>query len=243
MIRMVLAVGLLLASVLSAVGQGTDRPALKPEQLKPAILYWDFGTLETIYRTQDETGTYWNVVHRSFEPEKESDGFDYYKVDAKTLRPVLSRMYHPNFIDYRIRFTSAKAALSIQDDKGKNVEYELDAEGFLAPEGPGTPLFFGSLPLREGFEIRFRELDRWSGKDARKGIIVEKKLRVVGVENIPIDGRDTATFRLEVSSEGGSSMTAWVLKAAPHYWVKTEYRPLSGKVFKGRVTKILFLQS
>lgn len=241
MTRLILGLGLLLFLGFTAVGQKDVESGIDVNQLKPAILYWDFGTLETIYRTRDEKGTYWNVVHRDFEPEKETDGFDYYKVDGKTLRPIVSRMYHPGHIDYLIRFTPEKVSINFRDDKEK-ADYDLDVSGFLAPEGPGLPLFLGSLPLRIGYEVQYRELDRWSGTGGQKGVVVNKKLRVLSSDKIGIDGKDVETLKLEITSDQGSSLTAWVLRKSPHYWVKTEYRPVGGRVFKGQVTKILIFQ-
>ncbi len=219
-----------------ALAQSAWPAQLNTRQLKPAILYWDFGTVETIYPSEDSLGAYWNVMHRAAEPIKPYDDYDYYKVEAKTLRPIVSEMYHRGFIDYRIDFEPAAARIDIARAQD-TTHYRVDLPFQSAPEGPGSPLFWGSLPLRVGYTLEYEELDRWSGKDGHSGIVVTKVLRVVGKETLLIDQKKINTYKLEITSQNGSNLTVWVMRQPPHYWLRVHYRPSPGREMKSQVTR------
>lgn len=225
-----------------ALAQSALATQLNTRQLKPAIFYWDFGTIETIYPSEDSLGTYWNVVHRTSEPVKPYDDYDYYKVDAKTLRPITSEMYHRGFIDYRIDFEPLAARIEIANDND-TTRYRVDLDTQPAPEGPGSPLFWGSLPLKVGYTMEYRELDRWAGKDRQLAVVVTKNLRVVGTETLRVDNQKVPAYQVEITSDKGSSMTVWVMKQAPHYWLQVNYRPTPDRERKSRVTRFFLLGS
>lgn len=210
------------------------------KQLKPAILYWDFGTLETIYQTKDSTGEYWNVIHRSIEPDKKTDGFDYYKMNGKTLMPILSELYSPGEMEYTIRFNSKNAIVSYKSTTD-TLDYSIDIPEYVAPEGPGTLAFLGSLPLTVGYTIAYFELDRWGGEH-QKMALVSTVLSVKSTDTLTIDSIIYNTYKVELSSENGANTTAWVLKEAPHYWLKVQYKPdKASKARESKVTKIVIL--
>ena len=137
---------------------------IKTKQLKPAILYWDFGspeylTIETIYPLKDSTNSYWNVTHRSpVLDDSTSNGFDYYLINEKGLRPVISHMYHLGF-DYYINFKNDTASLYIKT-MTDTTEYKIKVPRILAPEGPGLSVFLGSLELSKDYHISYYELNR-----------------------------------------------------------------------------------
>lgn len=214
---------------------------INTQQLRPAILYWDFGSIETIYPSEDSLGRYWNVIHRSLEPEQETDGYDYYKMDSQTLRPLVSEMNHPGFIHYLIRFEKQQAAIQFKNSED-TVSYHLPLPEFVTPEGPGSPAFWGSLPLASGFELEYDELDRWAGKDKIKGILVRKKLRVTGVETLDIDAKKCPAYKMEVTSTLGSNLTVWVMKEAPHYWLKVIYKLSPDRTMKSAVTRLFLMK-
>jgi hypothetical protein len=230
---------LLLISIYSSA-QPKVESIINTRQLKPAVLHWDFGTLETIYPSEDSLGIYWNVIHRSPEPTKPYDDYDYFKVEGKTLRPLISEMYHRGFIDYRIEFKQQQAEVTIGTDRD-TTHYFLDIPEFISPEGPGSPLFWGSLPLKPGFEIQYDELDRWAGSGERKGLVVRKTLKVTGEEPLLIDDKKLNTYILSIKSEKGSNLTVWVMKQAPHYWGKVIYKPTPDREMRSQVTKIFIL--
>jgi hypothetical protein len=224
----------------SLLAQPRVENVINTKQLKPAILHWDFGTLETIYPSEDSLGTYWNVIHRGPEPIKPYDDYDYFKVDSKTLRPLISEMYHRGFIDYLIRFDHQQAQVTINTDQD-TTRYSIALPGFVTPEGPGSPLFWGSLPLKKGFEIYYDELDRWAGSGTKKGAVVKKTLKVTGEESLLIDNKKYSTYVLTISSNVGSNLTVWVMKEAPHYWLKVIYKPTPDREMRSQVTKIFIL--
>ncbi len=84
-----------------------DPNSLDGGKIQAAMLYWDYGspeylTIETIYPSQDSINHYWNVTHRSPHlNEKSENGFDYYRINQKNVRPVISHMYHEGFTNYK----------------------------------------------------------------------------------------------------------------------------------------------
>jgi hypothetical protein len=223
------------------LAQKTVESDINTSQLRPALLYWDFGMIETIYQTQDSSGTFWNVIHRSPEPEKTLDGYDYYKMHGKTLRPLISEMFYPGATDYSIRFTGNEAAIHY-DDKKDSVDYTLNIPHYVSPEGPGTPVFWASLPLTPGYTISYHQLDRWAGKGKQKGVLVTKQLKVSSGDKLTLGEKQYDTYKIDVTSDQGSSVTAWVLKNPPHYWLKVLYRPNKDKVFESKVTRIFIFE-
>lgn len=220
---------------------------LKPDQLKPAMLYWDYGapeylTIESIYPHQDSTNSYWNVTHRSpVIDESTGNGFDYYLIEAKSVRPVLSHMYHSGFVNYKIEFSKEQANLDIKRPTD-SIAYQLELPNYVAPEGPGTPIFLGSLPLQENYDIEFYELNRWNGTPPRTGQLDRTRLKVMGTETVQIEGQSLETYKLNITSEQGRFTEVWALKAAPHYWVKVHHKIDEKRTMKSKVVKLLMLE-
>jgi hypothetical protein len=133
---------LLLISIYSSA-QPKVESIINTRQLKPAVLHWDFGTLETIYPSEDSLGTYWNVIHRSPEPTKPYDDYDYFKVEGKTLQPLISEMYHRGFIDYRIEFKQQQAEVTIGTDRDTTIIFWISLNSFHR-KGPAH-LCFGEV--------------------------------------------------------------------------------------------------
>lgn len=219
---------------------------INTKQLKPAILYWDFGapeylTIESIYPTKDSVNSYWNVTHRSpIVDDTVGNGFDYYLINEKGLRPVISHMYHLGFTNYYINFKSDTASLSIKSMRD-TVNYKVKIPEILAPEGPGLSVFLGSLKLSKQFHISYFELNRWSGTPPRIGQLELTELKVVGTEKLEIDGQSYDTFKVLISSKSGRFTEVWVLKNAPHYWVKVNQKIDEKRTMKSRVVKMYIL--
>lgn len=243
---------LLLSSIIlsSSVvcAQNQLKPAdLRPRQLKPALLYWDYGapeylTIETIYPFQDSTHIYWNVSHRSaMLDDSTGNGFDFYQVEGDSIRPSLSHMYHSGFTNYKIEFGKDSAYLSIKTP-ADTVAYALQLPKPIFPEGPGTPILLGSLPLKKKFQVDYYELNRWRGKAPQTGTIELNTLKVVGQDVVEIDGKSLKTYKLEISSKSGRFTEVWVLKKAPHYWVKVNHKIDDKNFMRSKVAKILMLR-
>jgi hypothetical protein len=221
--------------------------SLIPKNLKPAILYWDFGspeylTVETIYPLRDSINSYWNVTHRSpVLDESEGNGFDYYQINEKGLKPVRSQMYHASFINYLINFEKDTAKLIIKKPTD-TTEYKIKIPEFIAPEGPGTSIFLGSLPLSEGYHIEYYELNRWSGVAPNIGQLELKDLRVLGTEKLEIDGKYFDTYKINITSKSGGFTEIWALKDTPHYWVKVNHKISDGRMMKSKVVKLFIVK-
>jgi hypothetical protein len=216
---------------------------INTKQLKPAILYWDFGapeylTIESVYPIKDSINSYWSVSHRSpIVDDTVGNGFDYYLVNEKGLRPVISHMYHLGFTNYYINFKSDTASLSIKSMRD-TVNYKVKIPEILAPEGPGMSVFLGSLKFSKQFHISYYELNRWAGTPPRIGQLELTELKVVGTEKLEIDGQFFDTFKVFISSKSGRFTEVWVLKTAPHYWVKVNHKIDEKRTIRSRVVKM-----
>lgn len=225
-----------------------DPTTLNGKLIKPALLYWDFGspeylTIESIYPTKDSSKQYWNVTHRSPNPDvKSGNGFDFYKIDQATLKPTLSHMYHDGFTNYKIAFHQDSATIHIQNATD-TVKYYLSLPKYTAPEGPGNSVFVASLPLRENYHIRYQELNRWSGEQPNTGEIQLTELKVTGTDVINIDGKAYETYQLTITNEKNRLTEVWALKESPHYPVKIYHRIDDNRTMRSKVVKLLLLDS
>ncbi len=221
---------------------------MQPEQLKPALLYWDYGdpqylTIETIYPHEDSLRSYWNITHRNPSPRaSDGNGYDFYSIDSKTLRPVKSHMYHHGYIDYAINFESEVANITISKT-GDTINYQVRIPDLLAPEGPGTPVFLGSLPLAPGLYLQYYELNRWTGKEPKTAQLELTDLRVIGEDLISINERKVPTYMLIISTKSGRYTKIWALKEAPHYWVKVQHRISEKEMQESKVTRLILLEN
>ncbi|MCU0425633.1 MAG: hypothetical protein MUF71_08420 [Candidatus Kapabacteria bacterium] len=224
-----------------------DARTLKTKNLKPAILYWDFGdpeylTIETIYPSRDSGNFYWNVVHRSpILDDSSGNGFDYYLINEKGLKTIKSQMYHAGFTNYAIDIDKDSAHISIKRPSD-SVAYSIKIPDFIAPEGPGSSIFLGSLPLSENYHIQYYELDRWSGAAPKTGQVALTELKVIGVETLEIDGKKVSTYRMNITSKNGRFTEVWALKNEPHYWVKVNHKIDEKRTMKSRVVKMFIFK-
>jgi len=216
---------------------------MTPEALAPALIHWSFGrpdaiTVETIYPASMEGERTWNVTHRSaFLDDESGNGFDYYVIDGESLRPIRSQMFHPGRINYEIDFTETQGALTINQG-GEETAYTVELPGLLLPEGPGLGVLFAGLPLAEGYEVRFRQLARWSGTPPRLGKVVTTTLHVVDKDQLEIAGVSYPTFRMEMTDGEGGFTEVWALAEAPHYWVKTNHRLDDGRFMRSEAVAL-----
>jgi hypothetical protein len=246
-IQLMIGVWLLWALTDTALAQPFLGPQdLRPQQLRPAILYWDFGdpeylTIETIYPSKDSAHTYWNVIHRSPQADDTAgNGFDYYCIREKGLRPVISHLYHMGFANYHISFEEEKAHLVIKKPQD-TTDYEIPLPAMVAPEGPGTTVFLGGLPLKKGYRTQYYELNRWRGQAPKTGQLELNELQVVAQEPLVIDPKKYDTYKINITSNSGRFTEAWVLKKAPHYWVQINHKIDDQRMMKSRVVKIWVL--
>lgn len=221
-----------------------DPSALNGENIKPAMLYWDYGspeylTIETIYPSRDSLGQYWNITHRSPHlDENTGNGFDYYRINRKNVKPILSHMYHQGFTNYKIQFNADSAIIEIKKPKD-TIQYNIEIPNYVAPEGPGTPVFLASLPLRENYHILYNEINRWSGKNPKTGEIQLTELKVIGIDTLTIEGKEYNTYILEITTQKGRYTKIWALKDLPHYWVKVEHKIDDERTMRSKVIKVI----
>ena len=69
-----------------------------------------------------------------------------------------------------------------------------------------------------------------------------KKLRVTGVEILDIDGKKYPAYKMDITSSQGSNLTVWVMKEAPHYWLKVIYKLSPDRTMKSSVTRVFLMK-
>ena len=153
-----------------ACARHSQLPA-KSEAIRPATLLWNVGInnpagvsqmLEAITPAIVGGQKSWRVTHYSQDPTTSSvNDFDLYDVDATSLDPIRNVMQTP---DFRLEISFARAGASLRritESAAKEENVPLAVR--VMPEGPGERIFVASLPLRDGFELKYHILDRWSG--------------------------------------------------------------------------------
>lgn len=224
-------IGLLVASLAHAsdsapVPAGSQPVDIRVAQLKPAFLLWLVGvgnkdaslTAENVFATEAGGRRIWRITHLTGSPgDEESGGYDYYDVDAASLRPIVSDMNNPGQ-RYRIAFDAKQAQWRRKQDKGEAEQRTLALPEHVYPEGPGYTVFLAALPLRKGYTVRYVALDRW-----REDKLAERTLRVVGEETIAVPAGKFRSYVLESEASNGYYSKIWVLVDAPHYPVRYEY--------------------
>lgn len=227
--------GLLWVALLAAtIAHATDpapaaasqRVDIRVAQLKPAFLLWRIGVgskdaslmAENVFQTKADGRRIWRITHLTGAPgDADAEGYDYYDVDATTLRPIVSDMKNPG-MRYRIVFDAGQAQWRRVEKEGKAEQRTLALPEHVYPEGPGDTVFLAALPLRKGYTLRYTALDRW-----REDKLAQRTLRVTGEETLATPAGKFRCYVLEVEAPNGYYSRIWVLADAPHYPVRYEY--------------------
>jgi dipeptidyl aminopeptidase/acylaminoacyl peptidase len=84
----------------------------------------------------------------------------------------------------------------------------VDLDGDLFADGAGSHAVMATLPLADGYTVRFRNLDLQSQK------VIVKQLAVVGSESVTVPAGTFDAYRVEITSlDDGAKTTLWVSKS------------------------------
>ncbi len=138
-------------------------------------------------------------------------------------------------------FDSDSALVDIRTPQD-SVTYSLKLPNYIAPEGPGMPVFLASLPLKENYSIFYYQLNRWSGESPKTGELQQTYLKVIGIETLTIEEKEYETYVLEITTEKGKYTKIWALKEAPHYWVKVDHKLSEDETINSKVIKLIIVK-
>jgi hypothetical protein len=211
-------------------GLQAQEPQAIPHQVKPAMLVWSIGTnqpdgptrmVETVTRATFEGRSTWRITHYPHDAAATTSAeFDTYDVDAETLAPIRNIMRNP---DFELTLNFGKDQVELRRVAGTTTSVELIHLGTaVAPEGPGSTVIIGSLPLREGYKRRYHVVDRWDGTE--EGRVKPMSLTVVEREWVKSAiGRQDA-FRILIEPDDKSfQIIEYVRAQPPHYPLSVEY--------------------
>jgi hypothetical protein len=218
-------IGLLLV-VLSAplLGQPADNDR---SAVKAAMLRWRIGIeraepasemVETIAPVTMEGRLAWRITHYPFEPDE--GGFDVYDVDAATFSPIRSVMKNPAF-ELSLAFDSRRVLLR-RTEKGHTVSESIALDEEVRPEGPGHRVFIAGLPLKPGYTLTFRIVDRWSGKERSR--VKDMRLSVSDRRRVQTAlGSQEILDVITAAVDGSVRIVEQVRAEPPHYPFRLEY--------------------
>jgi len=129
-------------------------------------------------------------------------------VDKKTLL-LRKRTIHEGPTSAEVQFVG-NAATGTITVKGQKREISMDVGGGLFADGPGGQDAIAALPLANTYTANFRNFDVESQQ------VKLRQLRVMGTDTVTVPAGTFQTWKVLVTSEGGSDeMTAyWVDKAS-----------------------------
>lgn len=199
-------------------------------QIRPAMLLWSVGInspngatglVETITRATFRGRPTWRVTHYAHDPTASTTNeFDLYDVDAETLSPLRSVMLTPAF-EVELTFGEDRVILR-RKEEGDNVVEHVPLSAPVMAEGPGAQVFVGSLPLHPEYELRYRAVDRWSGKAATR--VKRMTLSVLDRRVVATAIGEQDVFEILVRPDDDSFRIVELVRAQPpHYALRTEY--------------------
>lgn len=213
-------------ALLSAHSSGQSSEA-NQSIVKAAMLRWRIGieraeppsnTIEAIAPVTVEGRRAWRVTHYPFEPDE--GGFDVYDVDASTFSPIRSVMKNAAF-ELSLTFDPQRVLLH-RMEKGNTVSESIVLDEALKPEGPGHRVFIASQPLKPGYTLKFRIVDRWSGKERSR--VKEMTLSVSDRRRVQTAlGMQDILEVVTAAVDGSFRIVEQVRAEAPHYPFRLEY--------------------
>jgi hypothetical protein len=195
--------------------------------VRAAMLRWRIGIdrsdppsdmLEAITPLTLDGRRAWRVTHYPYDPN--TAGFDLYDVDAATFSPIRSVMKSAA-LELLVSFGPAQVRLD-RREKGTATSERIAIDGAVKPEGPGHRVFVASLPLKAGFTLKYRIVDRWNGKEQSRvtamSLSVSERRRVETVL-----GAQEVFEVTTAAADGSFRIVEHVRTAPPHYPFRLEY--------------------
>ncbi|MBX7223028.1 MAG: S9 family peptidase [Blastocatellia bacterium] len=189
-----------------AIGTPTPATDLKPQTVayKAEI---NFGSqkinLDIQIDVKEENGQ-WLVTETAKTPM--GDTVDSAKLEKGSLIQLKRVIKLPNIV-FDTAVTEGKLTGQMQIN-GRSDPINVDLGGNLFADGAGMSLVVASLPLADGYLTFYRNINMQTLKPEIK------QLRVSGSETIQFAGKETDTFKVDITGAdgGGGTMTLWVAK-------------------------------
>lgn len=145
----------------SLAAGGVDHPA-DAKLIRPSMLVWATGLVETITPAVLNGRKTWRITHYPQDPaDTRINDYDLYDLDRDTLAPVRSVR---STDEYRLEllFSNGKVVLHRSTHQDKATE-DIPLTTEVQAEGPGLDVFVAGLPLTVGYKLRYAMVDRWGG--------------------------------------------------------------------------------
>jgi hypothetical protein len=222
----VLSSAAVIAAAASALGAGAqDTKVFTP--ISGAMMRWQIGVgrttpasdvIETISEVTRDGRRAWRVTHYPVDP---ADGtYDFYDVDAVTFAPIASVMRTRAF-DLSLTFDAGRVLVR-RTEKDQVVTEDIPLSATIMPEGPGTTAFMAALPLRPGYTLTYRIVDRFDGQ--RETRVKTVRLSVSGPRPAATAMGRQDVFDVTSAAEDGSFTDVRQLRVrAPHYPYRVEF--------------------
>jgi hypothetical protein len=157
----------------------------------------------TATRTIREQGDTWIVTETAKQPAGQAIDETVLAKGTLVLRKR-SVVQRPFKMDYVVKDGRAVGKMELG---GHLRPILVDLDGDLFADGAGRSAVVAALPLVDGYETSFRNLELPSLH------IIAKRLKVVGSERVTVPAGSFNTFKVQISSEGGEELTFWVAKS------------------------------
>lgn len=154
-------------------------------------------------RTIKEQGDAWIVTDTAKQPAGEATDETVLAKGSLVLRKR-SIVQGPFKMDYVVKDGKAMGKMQIGS---KLRPILVDLGGELFADGAGRSAVVAALPLADGYETSFRNLELPSLD------IIAKRLKVVGSERVTVPAGNFNTFKVQITSEDGEETTFWIAKS------------------------------
>jgi hypothetical protein len=165
-------------------------------------------------RTIKKQGDAWIVTDTAKQPAGEATDETVLAKGSLVLRKR-SIVQGPFKMDYIVKDGKAIGKMEIG---GRLRPILVDLGGELFADGAGRSAVVAALPLADGYETSFRNLDLPSLG------ITAKRLKVLGSERVTVPAGSFNTFKVQITSGDGDEATFWIAKS-PRKAVKTTTKP------------------
>jgi hypothetical protein len=179
-------------------------------------------------RTIKEQGDAWLVTETAKQPAGEATDETVLAKGSLVLRKR-SIVQRPFKMDYVVKDGKAIGKMQLG---GQLRPILVDLGGELFADGAGRSAVVAALPLADGYETSFRNLELPS-----LGVIT-KRLKVLGSERVTVPAGKFDAFKVQITSGDGDETTLWVAKS-PRKVVKmmTKSLELNGGVITTELQK------
>lgn len=194
---------------------------INSELMRPAMIVWNGGLVETITRASLGSRKTWRITHYPQDPtSSKTNDYDLYDLDQTALKPLRSVMNAENF-RLELIFADQEVTFHKTTDHDDITE-KIPLSTPVCPEGPGLDVFLASLPLRVGYTVRYAIVDRWGGHGATRVKTVTLSVLQRITEDTLLGKQDIYQVLLR-GDDDSFQIKEKVLAKSPHFPISVEY--------------------